>query len=493
MATVEAISTESATPTLRRDSVGLIAAVVMSAAIMGPAVSTFFNPQFSTPFSGNGTAFVYLLCLIVILITASGLMEMAAVAPSAGSFYTYVTRSLGARAGFVTGGLMFIAYMLLAPIEIGLIGAYLQSTFQQEFNVNIPWVFIGVVPWALMAFLAFEGIRVSLRTAMVLFTAEVLVVVGLALIIVLKGGASGVTVDPLLPSAAPQGFNGIVVGFIFAALSFVGFEGAATLGEEVRHPRRNVPRAILYSTLLVGGIYVFCIWAESIGLGAAKMNALTGADTPWNQLAATYAPWMKWLVILASVSSMFAVMVNSNNGIVRLLHTMGRERMLPRRFGTLDPRRRTPVFAIMFEAIFTIGVAVLVGIVSGGLTTPIGGSNVYGYLGFALTLAILPVYALTNIATMKYFVGKPNFNPLRHLVLPGLGAALMIALLVGQIIENPTAPFNWMPYALIAWVVIVGAVALWLGRNRPLALQRAGAILGTGDVVEEIHPQGAAS
>ncbi len=485
MAIAEATPADAGATRLRRDSVGLVGAVVMSAAIMGPAVSTFFNPQFSTPFSGNGTAFVYLLCLVVILITASGVMEMAAVAPSAGSFYTYVTRALGPRAGFVTGGLMFIAYMLLAPIEIGLIGAYLQSTFQQEFGVNIPWVIIGIVPWALMAFLAFEGIRASLRTAIVLFTAEVAVVVGLALIILVRGGAHGITVDPLLPTASPQGFNGIVVGFIFAALSFVGFEGAATLGEEVRRPRRNVPRAILYSCLLVGGIYVFCVWAESLGLGAAKMNALTGADTPWNQLASTYAPWMKWLVIIASVSSMFAVMVNSNNGIVRLLHTMGRERLLPTSLGRLDPRRHTPVIAIIFEAVFTIGVAIIVGVFSGGLTSPIGGSNVYGYLGFALTLAILPVYALTNIATIKYFAGRPGFNPLRHVALPGLGAALMIALLIGQIVENPTAPFNLMPYGLIAWAVIVGAAAYWLGRTRPRTLERAGAILGTGDVVED--------
>ena len=56
----------------------------MSAAIMGPAVSTFFNPQFSMPFSGEATPFVYLACLIAILIAASGVVEMARELPSAG-------------------------------------------------------------------------------------------------------------------------------------------------------------------------------------------------------------------------------------------------------------------------------------------------------------------------------------------------------------------------------------------------------------------------
>jgi amino acid transporter len=95
-----------ARPALRTNALGLGGAVIMSAAIMGPAVSTFFNPQFSTPFAGAATPFVYFACLVAMLITASGVMAMAARLPSAGAFYTYVTRGLGPRSGFVTGGLI---------------------------------------------------------------------------------------------------------------------------------------------------------------------------------------------------------------------------------------------------------------------------------------------------------------------------------------------------------------------------------------------------
>jgi amino acid transporter len=470
---------------LRPNAVGLAGTVIMSAAIMGPAVSTFFNPQFSTPFSGYATPFVYLVCLIVTLIVANGIMEMARVAPSAGSFYTYITRALGVRAGFTTGGLMFVAYALLAPIEIGLIGAYLQSTFQQEFSVNIPWIWIGLVPWALMALLAFEGITTSLRTALVLFSAEVVVVVGLALIIVIKGGHDGLTAAPLSPSSSSHGFSGLVTGFVFAGLSFVGFEGATALGDEAKDPRRTIPRGILYSTLLVGVIYLFGTWAEAIGLGKDQMNALTGADTPWNAMAAQYASWMKWPVIIGSVSSMFAVMINSNNGIVRIIHTMGREGLLPKALGKIDPVRRTPKVAVFWEALFALGAAIVVGLFSGGLTDPTGGSNVYGYLGFALTLAILPVYVLTNLATIVYFRPRADFNVLRHLVLPVLGGLFMAGLLIGQIIENRTSPYDWMPYAIIGWLVVVIVAAIWIGKARPSVLDRAGAILATGEIEEE--------
>lgn len=469
-------------PGLRREAVGLVGAVVMSAAIMGPAVSTFFNPQFSTPFSGAATPFVYVVCVIAMLLAASGIIEMARELPSAGAFYTYVTRGLGPRAGFVTGGLMFVAYALLAPAEVGLIGSYLQSTFQAEFGIHVPWWLIGMVPAAAMVALACRGIAASLKTALVLFAAEVLVIIVLAVIILGRGGADGVSLRPLSPSASPHGFSGLATGFVFAALSFVGFEAATTLSEEVRRPRRTVPAAILWSVIGVGVLYVFCIWAEVIGLGERATNALTGSSTPWNDLAKRYAAWMKWPVIIASVSSMFAVMVNSANGIVRILNTMGREKLLPRTLAYVHPRYRTPTRAVLVVGVFAVIVALGLGIVNGGLDDPTAGSNVYGYLGFLLTLGILPVYVLTNLAAFAYFRRAGRLRLVRHAVLPLLGAALMAVLLVEQILLQTDPPYTWFPWLIVGWIGLLGAVAAWLGARRPDALKRAGAVLASGEV-----------
>ena len=133
---------------------------------------------------------------------------------------------------------------------------------------------IGLVPAGLMMFLAFEGIRSSLKAALVLFTLEVAVILVLAFIIIGSGGGpDGLTAAPLSPAASPNGFQGLVTGAVFAALSYVGFEGAAVLGEEAREPRRTVPRAIVWSVLGVGILYTFCIWAEVVGLGIATSNA----------------------------------------------------------------------------------------------------------------------------------------------------------------------------------------------------------------------------
>jgi amino acid transporter len=392
---------------------------------------------------------------------------MARELPSAGAFYTYVTRGLGPRAGVVTGGLMFVAYALLPPAELGLIGSYLQSTLRAEAHIDVPWWLIGMVPAAVMIVLAVEGIRASLRMALILFATEVCVVVLLAIIVVGHGGRNGLTLHPLSPTASPHGFHGLATGFVFAALSFVGFEAAATLGDEVREPRRRVPRAILLSCAAVGLIYVFCIWAEVCGLGTAATNRMTGASTPWNDLASRYASWLKWPVIVASVSSMFAVMINSANGIARILNTMAREGLLPRTLATVDRRRLTPARATLVTGAFAIGCALIVGASSGGLDDPAGGSNVYGYLGFLLTLGVLPVYALTNLAAARYFARLGRFHLVRHGLLPIGGASLMVALLVGQIVEQTASPYTWLPWVIVAWVSAVSLAAVWLIRVRP--------------------------
>jgi amino acid transporter len=186
-------------------------------------------------------------------------------------------------------------------------------------------------------------------------------------------------------------------------------------------------------------------------------------------------------VIVASVSSMFAVMINSSNGIVRILNTMGREGLLPRTFAHIDPKHLTPSHAVFATGTFAVVLALSVGALAGGLGDPLAGANVYGYLGFLLTLGILPVYVLTNLAAARYFASTGRFNLIRHGVLPLGGAALMVALLVGQIVEQTVKPYTWFPWVIVIWVVLMAIGALWLGRARPAQLQLAGAVLGTAD------------
>jgi uncharacterized membrane protein len=102
---------------------------------------------------------------------------------------------------------------------------------------------------------------------------------------------------------------------------------------------------------------------------------------------------------------------------------------------------------------------------------------VYGYLGFLLTLGVLPVYALTNLAAARYFARAGRFKTVRHGLFPLAGVGLMVALLIGQIVEQTAAPYTWLPWVIVGWVALVAAAAVWLARRRPHDLQRVGAVL----------------
>ena len=130
--------------------------------------------------------------------------------------------------------------------------------------------------------------------------------------------------------------------------------------------------------------------------------------------------------------------------------------------------------------------ALIVGAISGGLDDPLGGSNVYGYLGFLLTLGILPVYVLTNLAAARYFAGTGRFRAIRHGVLPLGGAALMVALLVGQIVEQTVEPYTWLPWVIVVWVVLVGDRRAVAGPDPPgpAAARRRAARRRSGDSPE---------
>ncbi len=465
------------TQSLRRNAVGLGGAVIMSAALMGPAVSVYFNPQVAAANAGAATPFVFVLGMVVMLVVANGVMEMSRVLPSAGAFYTYVSRGVGPRSGFVTGALMFAAYALLVPAELALIGIYTHDVLA-DYGINIPWAIVSAVFLCLLVFLSLEGITSSLRTALVLFSAEVLVILVLSTVILVKGGADGLTAAPLNPAQSSHGVSGIALGMVFAILSFVGFEAATTLGEEVREPRRNVPRGMFLALLFVGAIYLYCTYSEMIGFGVANVDKLAGDAAPFTTLANTYAPWLKLLVGLAGISSIFAVTMNTNNGIVRIIFAMSREGMLPARLSTVHPVHRTPTTAIWVQGAFALVLTFGVGLVAGPF-------NTYVYLGSILTLAIIPVYMLTNLACMRYFAvagAERRRSLLRHGVLPVAAILLLLIPVYGQVYPVPAAPLRYFPYLVLLYIAVAAVWATMLGRSRPEVLLRAGAVLATGEV-----------
>src|SRR4030095_15530793 len=114
---------------------------------------------------------------------------------------------------------------------------------------------------------------------------------------------------PVNPAHATGECRGVFKGMVFAILAFIGFEAAAPLGEEARHPRRTIPRAVVGSAIIIGLFYVLCAYAWVFGAGFDNfVDQATGAD-PWRDLGKVF--WgTGWILVFLAICNSIAAQSN---------------------------------------------------------------------------------------------------------------------------------------------------------------------------------------
>src|SRR5258708_13924069 len=143
---------------------------------IAPAITAFFYTATIVGFTGAISPFAYFLGFVVVLALGMCLVQMARLFPSAGGYFPYVSRTLGPRAGFLTGW----GYTLYSPIIAGPIlaffGSILQGELKGNYHITFPWWAFTVIAIPVVAVLGFYGIKLSLRTIVLLAGLEFLIV-----------------------------------------------------------------------------------------------------------------------------------------------------------------------------------------------------------------------------------------------------------------------------------------------------------------------------
>jgi amino acid transporter len=188
-------------------------------------------------------------------------------------------------------------------------------------------------------------------------------------------------------------------------------------------------------------------------------------------------------------------LANANSGAnasTRVIFSLGRSSLLPTWFGKVHPTHRTPVNAVHAQAIIGIIIAIGLGLVF--RNQPLGGPlTVYVFIGYALGLLFAAMYILVNIAVIGFYLGerRDEFNPLKHLVVPILGALAVVPAfigvlggatipLIGVAVPALTAPFDIVPAIVAIWMV-AGVVLYFVIRARtPEAIERLGEAVTEG-------------
>jgi amino acid transporter len=256
---------------------------------------------------------------------------------------------------------------------------------------------------------------------------------------------------------------------VFAILAFIGFEAAAPLGEEARHPRWTIPRAVVGSAFVIGLFYVFCSYAWVIGTGFGQFTEVsTAAANPWRDLGEVFwgGGWV--LVFFAIINSAIA---NANAGVnaaTRVLYAMGRNGVLPRAFARTHPVHRTPHVATIAVSVFGVVLALLMGWKWDPLTA-------FVIIATAVTIVVICVYITVCIACAVYYrrERREQWNVWLHLVAPTLGVLAFIGPLYYQYNPLPAYPIRYANWIAIGWLLAGLGVTAWLSKNRREALVNA--------------------
>jgi amino acid transporter len=357
----------------------------------------------------------YLVGLVAMIFTALSYAAMSRAFPLAGSVYTYAQRGLHEIAGFFSGWLILLDYMLVPSL------LYLFSA------VALHPLLPGVPAWAwLGAFVAFNaianlvGIEFTARVnryilVLELATLAAFLAMGLFALYSRGDGAGALTLTPIYD---PRVFSWTTVigATSIAALSFLGFDGVSTLSEENRGGENAVGRATVLALLLVGTLFMLQTW---VATDLARGMHFAAPETAFFEIARRAGgTWLELVTIVAVViASAIANAMAAQAAVARILFAMARDGKLPAVLAKVHPRFKTPYVSILAVAALSMLVGLLFFRRIDDLTRVVN----FG----ALTGFVLLHLSVIN----HYFLRRRSGDWLRHLLFPLIGLSIILYVL----------------------------------------------------------------
>ncbi|WP_443071755.1 amino acid permease [Streptomyces sp. WMMC940] len=354
----------------------------------------------ATPLAGPAVAISFVVAGLTALFSALSYAELAGAVPVSGSSYSYSYATMGELIAWVCGWCLVLEYgVSVAAVAVGW-GEYLNELLDGTIGVTIPDAvsapigeggFINlpalVVVLLAMVFLmggAKESARVN--TAMV-----VIKIVTLLLFIGI--GFMGIKAGNYTP-LAPLGVTGISAAAATLFFSYIGFDAASTAGEEAKNPKRDLPRAIMLSLLIVTVLY--CLVAL-VAVGAMPWQDFEGTEAALAQIMKDVTGQSFWGVVLAAgavvaiASVVFAVLY----GQTRILFAMSRDGLVPKVFAKVNEKTGAPRANTVIVSLFCGVLAAFIPL---------------GELANATSIGTLFAFGLVNVAVIILRWKRPDMN-----------------------------------------------------------------------------------
>jgi amino acid transporter len=436
-----------------------IANIAPSAVIAFTAAAIYLS-------AGKATILSFALATVAILAVGYCVVVFARRNASAGSLYTYVSKGLGPLGAYLAGVTLLIGCWGIAAGSLGGAVSYLNDFLNL---IGIPihgagWqIALAIILGGLATLFTIRGIRLSARVSLVLELISVTIITVLLILALVWAGESAW--DPSQFSLTDIPAQGVATGMVLGILGFVGFSSADALGREARNPYTAIPRAIMWSAVVVGVLYVFAAYTQI----AVLKEGLADSASPLQDIATLIGmpSWFGPILTFGVGASFFAVVVAPLNVVGRIVYVMGKEGVVAERFGRTHEGHLTPHRVLLVAGPLAIACDVILlafGVHPMDIVVWVDTYGTYGYM---------VAYALVAIACVVYTKreGMPNR-------LVWVAAVIAVVTMAYSFFANvypvPAFPLNVIPYLFVVTVAIALGWFVVLTRRRPDVIARIG-------------------
>lgn len=402
----------------------------------------------------GGVILTFALNAVIALFTAMSYAELSSAVPRAGGAYNFARIAFGRGPSFLAGWMEWFASSVAGSLYAVTFALYTVHYLTQLGIVNVSGTELLLVEKGVAILVASLFIYINYRGASETGTLGVFFTLGqtvtLAFIALVGIGTAIVDPDRLanFKPFMPNGWGKLLITMGFTYVAFEGFEVIAQTGDEAIDPRRNLPKAMLYSIFIVVFTYVGVAFASIIGVKDVGEPAWVwignhgakGFGEAISMLIPSYGGILVTItVIFASTSALNATIYSAT----RASYALGRDRMLPQFFSRLHPKRRTPFGALLFTGALVIVVAAFLPTIDVASSA----SMMFLFLFFMVNLCVIRIRR--NMADeMTYGFVMPFFP------FPPVAAMLVQAVLAIWLFHM--SPLAWVvgPVWVISGIVI---------------------------------------
>ncbi len=337
--------------------------------------------------AGPAVMLAFLVAGLVCAFAGLCYAELASVLPVSGSAYTYSYATLGELAAWMMGALLLLEYGLAASVVAVGWSGYLISLLH-DMGIVIPAALTGPLGHPVTAF---DGSTVTgvmnLPAFLVCFAIMSLLVLGVSesasannVIVVIKGSVIVAFIliggwviiqnpgnflpnwDPFIPEPTGErgefGVGGIMRAASIVFFAYIGFEAVSTAGQEAKNPKKDMPFGIIGSLLVCTVLYMGTAAVLTLLVNYTELNTPAPVADAVNALPPGWA-WFKVAIKLGAIAGLTSVILVLMYGQTRIFYTMAKDGLLPRVFGRVHPRLKTPwINTILVGVIVAIAAAV---------------------------------------------------------------------------------------------------------------------------------------